>query len=399
MASPEKPIPLTPTDAGYKKALAASLCSGLASYNALYATQAILPALADDFHVTPTVTALTVSATTGGLALMVVPASVISERVGRRLIIQISVMASTLLSLALVLLPSIQSIIAVRLVQGFAVAGVPAVMMAFLSEEVDRKYLPRIMGFYIAGNSLGGLIGRLIPGITLDFANWRIAILLSAIFAVVMAIITVLVLPQQRFFTPKKITLSHEVEAFAQHLRNPTLLKLFVLPFLMMGAFVSLYNYLGFRLISHFGLPESLAAMVFIMYLSGTWSSARAGTYVARFGSGSVVAGCTALALGSLLLLLVPSLVTTLIAVLLFTAAFFAAHSVASAWVGEVATHDRAEASSCYILSYYLGSSLLGWISGYFFGFGWSALVLWLAALFLVAFVTAVRVKAERKAN
>ena len=193
--------------------------------------------------------------------------------------------------------------------------------------------------------------------------------------------------------------LSHEVEAFAQHLRNPTLLKLFVLPFLMMGAFVSLYNYLGFRLISHFGLPESLAAMVFIMYLSGTWSSARAGTYVARFGSGSVVAGCTALALGSLLLLLVPSLVTTLIAVLLFTAAFFAAHSVASAWVGEVATHDRAEASSCYILSYYLGSSLLGWISGYFFGFGWSVLVLWLAALFLVAFVTAVRVKAERRKN
>jgi len=283
--------------------------------------------------------------------------------------------------------------------QGFAVAGVPAVMMAFLSEEVDRKYLPRIMGFYIAGNSLGGLIGRLIPGITLDFASWRIAILLSAIFAVVMAIITVLLLPQQRFFTPKKITLSHEVEAFAQHLRNPTLLKLFVLPFLMMGAFVSLYNYLGFRLISHFGLPESLAAMVFIMYLSGTWSSARAGTYVARFGSGSVVAGCTALALGSLLLLLVPSLVTTLIAVLLFTAAFFAAHSVASAWVGEVATHDRAEASSCYILSYYLGSSLLGWISGYFFDFGWSVLVLWLAALFLVAFVTAVRVKAERRKN
>ncbi|HIW95845.1 MAG TPA: MFS transporter [Candidatus Corynebacterium gallistercoris] len=392
----QQPRPYTPKDRGYTMALIASLCSGLASYNALYATQAILPTLTEDFGVTPSTAALTVSAATGGLALMVIPTGIISERFGRRIILQVSVLVSTFLSLLLVVLPSIQSIIAIRLVQGFAIAGVPAVMMAFLAEEVDKKYLPRIMGFYIAGNSLGGLIGRLIPGIALDFFPWRTAIALSAVFAIAMAILTVFTLPHQRFFQPKKITLAHELHAFATHLTNPTLVKLFALPFLTMGAFVSLYNYLGFRLIDRFGLPEALAALIFITYLSGTWTSTRAGNLVERFGSRKVVVGCTATALLALLALLIPSLPVTVIAVFLFTGAFFAGHSVASSWVGEVATHDRAEASSCYILCYYVGSSIIGWCSGYVFHLGWAPLVGWLVLLFGAALVTAFFISSSR---
>lgn len=381
--------PLTPEDKGYKMALIASLCSGLASYNALYATQAVLPALSEDFGISPSLAALTVSATTGGLAFMVIPLSVVSERFGRRRVIQASVLVATLLSIALVALPSIQSIITLRLLQGFAVAGVPAVTMAFLSEEIDRRYLPRIMGFYIAGNSLGGLIGRLIPGIALEFTDWRIATLLSALFAFSMALVTTWVLPKQRFFTPKKITLSHEVQAFANHLRDPILLKLFLLPFLLMGSFVSIYNYMTFRLINTFGLPESLAALVFVIYLSGTWTSTRTGKLVNRYGQAKVVVACIALALAGLLLAFIPTVPTTLVAVLIFTATFFPAHSIASAWVGEVAQQDRAEASSLYILSYYLGSSLIGWVSGYFFAQGWGLFIGWLMLLTLIALVTA----------
>ncbi|MGJ4078415.1 MFS transporter [Corynebacterium macclintockiae] len=390
--------PLTPEDNGYKKALIASLCSGLASYNALYATQAVLPALSEDFGVSPSLAALTVSATTGGLALMVIPLSIVSERFGRRRVIQASVLAATLFSLALVTLPSIQSIIAVRLLQGIAVAGVPAVTMAFLSEEIDRRYLPRIMGFYIAGNSLGGLIGRLIPGIALEFTDWRLATLLSAIFAFAMALMTTWVLPKQRFFTPKKITLAHELQAFAHHLRDPILLKLFLLPFLLMGSFVSLYNYMTFRLINTFGLPESLAALVFVIYLSGTWTSTRTGTMVNRYGQAKVVVACIALALVGLFLAFIPTVPTTLAAVLLFTATFFPAHSISSAWVGEVARRDRAEASSIYILSYYLGSSIIGWVSGYFFAHSWGLLVAWLILLTLIALVTALAAMRRDKA-
>lgn len=386
-----------PGDPGYRRALIGALCAGLASFNALYATQAVLPSLSSTFDASPTVTALTVSACTGALALMVIPAGIISERVGRRIVLQVSALVATALSLALAFMPSIESLIVLRAIQGVAVAGVPAVAMTYLSEEIRSSHLAKVMGFYIAGTSLGGLSGRLIPGIALEFFDWRGAIIASGLFALTTAILTAFVLPQQRYFTPKKITLAHELSAFKEHFRNPTLIKLFILPFLMMGAFVSLYNYLGFRLISQFGLPESLAAFVFLLYLSGTWSSARAGTYVQKFGRGGVMAGTMVLCLLGLAFLMAPWLWTTLIGALLFTASFFAAHSTASSWVGLVATKDRAEASSTYILSYYFGSALVGWVSGYFFAGGWMILLLWLCALFAVALVLALLIWRERR--
>lgn len=390
---------LTPTDPLYRRALIAALCAGLASFNALYATQAVLPALSGAFHVSPTIAALTVSATTGALALTVLPAGVISERFGRRKVIQISALAATVLSLLLCLMPNIQSIIALRFVQGIAVAGVPAVVMTYLAEEIDGRYLPRVMGFYISGTTLGGLLGRLIPGIALDFTSWRYAVLLSAGFAVLMAIITATVIPPQHTFEAKKITWRHELTAIGSHLRNPVLLRLFALPFLLMGTFVSLYNYLGFRLINDFGLPASLAALTFVMYLSGTWSSARAGALVSKWGRSRVVAGACVVGVVGLVLLFIPTLPSTLVGCLAFTAAFFAAHSAASAWVGELATHDRAEASSLYVFSYYIGSSLMGWISGYFFHAGWPIFVAWIVVVIGVSLVIALSLFKQGKSR
>lgn len=387
---------LKPADPGYRRAMIGALCAGLASYNALYATQAVLPNLSSSFGINPTTAALTVSATTGALALAVIPTSILSERFGRRRVIQISVLATTAISLLLALMPSIGSLIALRALQGIAIAGVPAVAMAYLSEEISSRHLSKVMGFYIAGNTLGGLIGRLIPGTALEFFEWRGAVLSGAIFAFLSAILTAVILPGQRNFQPKQITWSHEFSALRGHLRNPTLIKLFLLPFLMMGAFVSLYNYLGYRLVSDFGLPSSLAAFVFILYLSGTWSSARAGTYIKNFGRGAVLTCSLLLAVAGLLLLLTPWLWATLLGTLLFTASFFAAHSTASSWVGLAATSDRAEASSMYILSYYLGSSILGWVSGFFFHHGWITLIAWLGSLFVIAFGVALTLHRPR---
>jgi predicted MFS family arabinose efflux permease len=74
----------------------------------------------------------------------------------------------------------------------------------------------------------------------------------------------------------------------------------------------------------------------------------------------------------------------------LFTAGFFGAHSIASGWTGALATSGRAQASSLYNLSYYAGSSLVGWAAGLVFqGAGWAALAAALAVLAVLAAVTA----------
>lgn len=381
-------------DRDYRRAVLAMLAAGLATFNALYATQALLPILVEDLNITPTEAALTVSATTGMLAVCIVPMSILSEGFGRGRILIISALAATALGLFIPLAPNAAALIALRGLQGIAIAGVPAVAMTWLAEELDPAALGRAMGLYIAGNTVGGLTGRLIPAGLLEITDWRTALLITAAIALFTAVLMAVLLPRQKNFTPKQIGLRSEIAAMVGHLQNPQLLGLFLIAFVGMGVFVSLYNYFGFRMIDHFGLSPALVGVVFLMYISGTWSSARAGAMAEKFGRGNVLTGGAALMLAGLLATAAGWLPLALLGLFLFTAAFFAMHSTASSWIGLAATDHRAEASSMYLFSYYAGSSLVGAATGaVFMSTSWAGFVLALAGILLLVLVIAVALR------
>lgn len=391
---------LTRTDRDYRRAVLAMLAAGLATFNALYATQALLPTLVDDLGITPTEAALTVSATTGMLAVCIVPMSILSERFGRGRLLVISALTATALGLVLPLAPDATTLILLRALQGIAIAGVPAVAMTWLSEELDPAHLGRAMGIYVAGTTVGGLTGRLIPAGLLEIVDWRTSLVASSAVALAMAVVMTVLLPKQRRFEPKKIGPRSEIAAMLGHLGNPRLLGLFIIAFVGMGVFVSLYNFFGFRMIDHFGLSPALVGVVFFMYLSGTWSSARAGAMTDKYGRGRVLIAGAALMLVGLLATMSAWLPGALIGLFLFTASFFAMHSTASSWIGLAATSHRAEASSMYLFSYYAGSSLVGAATGVVFAWtSWSGFILILAAILLGVVVTAAALaRAERHA-
>lgn len=381
---------LLPGDRDHGRAVVALVAAGLASFNAMYATQALLPALTTDLDVSPSSASLTVSALTGMLALSIIPASILSERFGRGRVMIASAVIATLLGVALSFAPNIGVLIAGRAIQGMFVAGVPAVAMAWLAEEMHPDALGSAMGRYVAGTTVGGLLGRLIPAGVLEFASWHIAMLATAIVAFAFAVLLAVLLPRQRHFAPKSIRLGSEIRALAGHWRNPRLAALFALAFLLMGVFVSLYNYLGFRLKSDFGFSEAAVGVVFLLYLVGTWTSARAGAFAHRIGRANVVrVGIAVCAIG-LALTLTHTLWLVLLGVAVLTGGFFAAHSTASGWVGALATRHRAEASSTYLFCYYLGSSAVGYASGFrLHDAGWSGLVVALLVILALAAVLA----------
>ena len=389
MATQGLPDGYTPQSPMYRKVILAMVGAGLASFNALYCTQALLPVLSEDLHVTPATASLTVSATTGMLALSIIPASIISERFGRKRVIMLSALSATLLGL-LPLSMSVGMLITLRGLQGIAVAGVPATAMAYLSEEIHPKHVPQVMGLYVAGTSVGGLSGRVIPSGVLEFASWRWALAATVAVAIIFAFITSWALPDQQRFQPKRLTFRSDFSAIAQHMKNPRLSALFTLAFLFMGAFVSLYDYVGYRLTGHFGLNDGVAGAIFFLYLSGTWSATQAGTMVHKFGRARVLVGSIVGMMIGMAVLFSPELISSILGILLFTACFFAAHSVASGWVGVVATSNRAEASSMYLFCYYMGSSIVGWLSGHVLhSWEWGGLVVWLLAGLAIATVIA----------
>jgi YNFM family putative membrane transporter len=93
--------------------------------------------------------------------------------------------------------------------------------------------------------------------------------------------------------------------------------------------------------------------------------------------------------LGGLLMTLFSSLWLIFIGMLLFSAGFFAAHSVASSWIGPRARRARGQASSLYLFSYYLGSSMAGTLGGVFWhNYGWNGVGGFIALMLLAALLT-----------
>ena len=139
----------------------------MATFISMYSAQAVLPQLAREFDVSPATSALAVSATTGVLAFAIVPASILSERFGRIRVMAASALVSALIGLLIPLAHDLGVVLAGRALQGLTLAGVPAVAMAYLAEEVDGRDLGAAMGRYIAGTTIGGLSGRLVAGLAL----------------------------------------------------------------------------------------------------------------------------------------------------------------------------------------------------------------------------------------
>jgi len=365
----------------------ALFAAGLTTFASMYSMQALLPSLSAAFSATPAHAALAVSLTTGLLALAIIPAGVLSSRFGRTRVMIASAVTASVIGMLLPFSPSLEVLLAGRAVQGIALAGVPAVAMAYLAEEIGAGGLGAAMGVYISGTTLGGLAGRLIPAFALEAASWRWAAAAVAVTAALCAIWFARGLPASRRFTPQPLEFRALAVDFAGHLRNTRLLALFGLAFVLMGGFVSIYNFLGYRLIgAPFRLSDATAGLVFLLYLAGTVSSTAAGRLADRTGRTRVLTVSVLTMAAGLAITLPNNLPTLLIGVLLCTAGFFGAHSVASSWVGSAATGNRAGASSLYMFAYYLGSSIVGGAAGFAYGrHGWAGLTVYVGVLLAIA--------------
>ena len=379
----------------YRRLNAALWLAGVATFTMLYAAQALLPLLSEEYGAPPATASLAVSVTTGALALCLIPATVVGDRWGRVRVMTVALAVATALGLLVPLAPSFAVLLVVRLLQGVAMAGLPALAMAHLSEEVHPGAVGRAMGLYIAGNTVGGLSGRLLASAVADVAGWRWGMAAVALLAVVCTIAFRFLIPAPRATQPQPAPARVLAQRLTQHLRDPGIRSLCLISFLLMSAFVTVYNYLGYRLLAPpFGLSQTAVGLVFLAYLAGTYSSPVAGALSDRFGRLVVLWTSVLFGIGAAALTLPDALPLVLTGLVGLTVAFFSAHSVASTWINRRALRGRAQASALYLLAYYAGSSVGGSLGGVAFGLGeWPAVVAYVALLFLAALALATRLR------
>jgi YNFM family putative membrane transporter len=380
-----------PGDPEYRKLSVALFAAGLATFALLYSTQPLLPQLVDAFHVSPSQSAFSVSFATFGLGLALLIAGPASEVLGRTNLMRWSVAATSVFALLSAFAPTWHLLLALRGLQGIAMAGLPAVAMAYLREEVHQDSHARASGLYIAGTAVGGMAGRLIAGGLSDVGGWRFATAGIAVVGVLCAAVVWLLLPASRNFHPSAAR-PHDL---FRVLRDPALLALYGIAATAVGAFVAVYNGAVFRLSgSPYELSAGAAGLVFCVYLLGSAGSATAGTLADRYGRRAVVPiGCLITLAGVAITLAAP-LPLIVLGLAVMTAGFFAVHGVASGWVparAHASGVGTGQASSMYLFSFYLGSSVFGGLAGTAWSRAeWTGVAAEAGALFVVTLILAI---------
>ena len=392
VAACEPPQFLVRGTPAYKRASLALFLSGFSTFSLLYCVQPLMPIFARDFGVSPAASSLSLSLSTGFLAFAIFIAAAISESVGRRSLMFASLLGAALCTVGCALAPNWQTLLVIRGLEGFLLGGVPAVAMAYLAEEIDPRGLGASMGLYIAGNAFGGMAGRVVTGMMAEYFSWRPALATVGLLGLAAAIGFLFLLPASRNFTPRKgFNAAFHAKAWLGHLRNPALPCLFAIGFLIMGSFVTVYNYAGFRLVAApYNLNQTELGLIFAAYLFGIAGSWAAGLLGDRFGHFRVMPVGIMIAATGGLVTLFSSLPLIIAGIVLVTIGFFVTHSVASALVGRLARDTKGHASSLYLLSYYLGSSIAGSLGGYFWlADGWSGVISFNLVLLVACMIAA----------
>ena len=377
----------------FLRTVLALFCGGFATFALLYCVQPMMPMFSQEFSINAAQSSLILSVSTGMLAIGLLITGPISDRIGRKPVMVAALFAAALCTLASALMPTWEGILLMRALTGLSLSGLAAVAMTYLSEEIHPQHIGLAMGLYIGGNAIGGMSGRLIVGVLIDFVSWHTAMLVIGALALIAAGLFWKVLPESRNFRPRSLHPRSLLDGFTLHFRDAGLPLLFLEAFVLMGAFVTLFNYIGYRLLAApYHMDQAFVGLLSVVYLSGIYSSAKIGSLADRLGRRKVLWGTIVLMLAGLAVTMLSPLPLVILGMLIFTFGFFGAHSVASSWIGRRATKAKGQASSLYLFSYYAGSSIAGTAGGVFWHMGgWNGIGLFIGGLLLVALLVALK--------
>ena len=365
------------TRAWWRATLALCLGSFLVFIN-LYAPQPLLPGLKEVYQVSTLGVSLLMSVSTLSLAIALLVFGPLSDAIGREGIMRITLLLAGGCSIALAFAPTFESLLLLRLVQGFVLGGLPAVAIAWMGDEFEKPALLSAVGLYIGANSLGGISGRIVGGSVAEVGGPTAAFLAVGSITLVGCALFWHLLPNSRAFTPQRFELRKAASDLVTHVRNPVLLGAYCLGGINFLIFINQYSYITFRLAA---APYLLAAsglgLIFLTYLGGTFGSMISGRLAERFSPAvCMMLGVVILMLGTTITL-ADSLPLIIVGLTVNAFGFFLAHSLASSWVGRYAQGARGSASSLYLVFYYTGASLGGfWLEPFWRWVGWSGVTL-----------------------
>lgn len=358
----------------------------------VYVTQPLLPLLMESFQLSELEASWSFTITTLTLGFSLLVYGPLSDALGRKNIMLASMAGVVLMTYLLSQTQSYSMLLLFRGLQGVFLGGLPAIAIAYMSDEFKHKAMILAVGFYISGNSIGGIGGRLIGGFVGEWLGWSEVFWVMTLISFILLALFAVLLPASNYFIAKSLKPHSMLEQSLAHIKNPLLLLAYLIGGLNFFIFINQYSFITFLLSdAPYNLSPSWLGLLFLTYLSGTVGSALSGR-IAQWVPQPVcmIIGIVLLMCGSLVTL-VPSIWAIILGFLVSAFGFFFAHSTASSWVSHHAREAKASASSLYLLFYYLGASTGGFYLQPFWQWsGWSGVVLGSILVLTATLLTAV---------
>lgn len=373
-----------------KKASAGVLIGSTITFAIMYSPQPLISLYSKQYHISPSTASLSISLTTIALAFSLFFVSAFAGVWKRKKIMSISLIITSCLSIITSFVQSFPLFLVLRLLEGISVACFPSIAMAYLNEEFSPKDIGRIMGYYVAGTAIGGLTGRIIIGTLTDLTNWHISFLIQGIVSLIGSLWFYRYLPASANFNKAEISLKQWGISIKKTLFNRKLLSMYLTGFLLMGAYITILDYIGYPLTkAPYNLSQTVFGFLFLVNIFGICSSVLFGKLADRYSRTLILGIAIIIALIGGVLTMDGFLFLKIAGVAAIAFGFMAGHCVVSGWIGLLAPKDcKGQASSFYLFFYYTGSSLFGWSGGFFLKFfEWTGLVAYVIILLILAMI------------
>lgn len=353
----------------------------------LFATQALLPALAVHYEVSPAAMGFAVNACTLGMAAGGLSIALFSDRIDRRGGILVSLLVLSIPTLMLAYAPNLTVFAGLRVVQGLCMAAAFGLTLAHLGERYTGEQSASAFAAYITGNVASNLIGRLVATAVVDHAGLAANFVVFAGLNLAGAALvygTVSRIPvRQSACADEAVCL----QKWWAHVQVPEMCAGFAIGFCILFAFIGTFTYVNFVLVAQPLAVEMMTlGFIYFVFLPSIVTTPLAGPVAKKMGHRSALWAALAIAGAGLPLLVVPWLPAVLAGMVLVAVGTFFAQALATGFVSRAARFNRASASGIYLASYFagglIGSAILGQI---FDHWGWAACVAGIGASLLAA--------------
>lgn len=279
-----------------------------------------LPMAAQDFGITTAAAQLTLTVYIIGMALGQLVVGPLSDRLGRRKPLLIGIGAFVLLSASIAFAPTLEIMLVLRLLQGFAASTGMVLGRSIVHDVVQGDRAARVLNVITAAGLVVPALAPLLGSAILAFADWRSIFLVLAALGAAVGVWSALRIPETHRGDLQTATATEPAEetqqpSAATAMRTPTSVLRFAMYTAIVGlGFMAMYAYVssapfvfqqlhGFTPAGYAWTGALLSLTMAAVGMLGSRVIGRPGRFGTLTASRAVALGLGLLVVGSLLVL------------------------------------------------------------------------------------------------